>query len=79
MGKRDPLPSDALTLFQGLGTDYSTSSMAQRDRLLNANQRLEQTNDRLASGKKMLAETDVSFTGLGDFRLSRTAQSQCSG
>ncbi|MEW5300644.1 MAG: hypothetical protein WDW38_001206 [Sanguina aurantia] len=55
---------DAARAELGLGTDYSTSSMAQRDRLLNANQRLEQTNDRLASGKKMLAETDELGTGI---------------
>ena len=53
-----PHPRPSL-LAQGLSSDYASSSQAQRDRMLSASQRLEQTNDRLQQGKKLLIETEV--------------------
>ncbi|GIL51303.1 hypothetical protein Vafri_7324 [Volvox africanus] len=43
----------------GLGMDYASSSQAQRDRMLSATSKLEQSNDRLQTGKKLLAETEA--------------------
>ncbi|KAG2500727.1 hypothetical protein HYH03_001491 [Edaphochlamys debaryana] len=48
----------------GLGNDYASSSQAQRDRMLSATAKLEQSNDRLQQGKKLLAETEDLGTGI---------------
>ncbi|EFJ49805.1 Qb-SNARE, VTI1-family [Volvox carteri f. nagariensis] len=51
-------------ISQGLGIDYASSSQAQRDRMLSASAKLEQSNDRLQTGKKLLAETEELGSGI---------------
>lgn len=46
---------------QGLGGDYYSSSAGQRDRMLTATQRMEQSSDMLNKGRNMLAETEVGW------------------
>ncbi|GFR47464.1 hypothetical protein Agub_g9191 [Astrephomene gubernaculifera] len=48
----------------GLGMDHASSSQAQRDRMLSATARLEQSSERLQAGKKMLAETEELGSGI---------------
>ncbi|KXZ49317.1 hypothetical protein GPECTOR_22g911 [Gonium pectorale] len=48
----------------GLGMDYASSSQAQRDRMLSGTAKLEQSNERLQTGKKLLAETEELGTGI---------------
>lgn len=55
---------DAARAELGLSSDYASSSQAQRDRMLTATQRLEQSNDRLQQGKKLLVETEELGTGI---------------
>ncbi len=45
--------------LQGLGGDYMSTSAGQRDRMLMATQKLEQSNDLLKYGKEQLAQTEV--------------------
>lgn len=47
----------------GLGGDYSTSSAGQRERMLGATGKLQQTGDRIAQGRQQLLETEVSASG----------------
>jgi hypothetical protein len=44
---------------QGLGTSYATSSAAQRDRMLQASERLEKSNQRIHDAKQQLAAVEV--------------------
>ncbi|GIL75419.1 hypothetical protein Vretimale_8053 [Volvox reticuliferus] len=55
---------DAARAELGLGMDYASSSQAQRDRMLSATAKLEQSNDRLQTGKKLLAETEELGSGI---------------
>lgn len=54
--------------MQGLSSDYASSSQAQRDRMMSATQRLQQSDNRLQEGKRLLAETEVGcLLGKGDW------------
>ncbi|GLC35551.1 hypothetical protein PLESTB_000194800 [Pleodorina starrii] len=55
---------DAARAELGLGMDYASSSQSQRDRMLSATSKLEQSNDRLQQGKKLLVETEELGTGI---------------
>ncbi|KAG2443669.1 hypothetical protein HXX76_002018 [Chlamydomonas incerta] len=48
----------------GLGMDYASSSSAQRDRMLSATAKLEQSDERLKQGKQLLAETEDLGAGI---------------
>lgn len=50
--------ADAARAELGLSSDYASSSQAQRDRMLTATQRLEESNARLQHGKVLLAATE---------------------
>lgn len=55
---------DATRAELGLGMDHASSSQAQRDRMLSATAKLEQSGERLQQGKKLLAETEELGTGI---------------
>ncbi|KAG2443670.1 hypothetical protein HXX76_002018 [Chlamydomonas incerta] len=56
----------------GLGMDYASSSSAQRDRMLSATAKLEQSDERLKQGKQLLAETEaLGASVLGQLQAQR--------
>ncbi|KAG2438923.1 hypothetical protein HYH02_010717 [Chlamydomonas schloesseri] len=56
----------------GLGMDYASSSAAQRDRMLSATAKLEQSDERLKQGKALLAETEaIGASVLGQLQAQR--------
>lgn len=44
----------------GLGGDHSSSSAGQRERMLSATSKMQQTGDRITQGRQQLLETEVS-------------------
>ena len=44
----------------GLGGDHSSSSAGQRERMLSATAKMQQTGDRITQGRQQLLETEVS-------------------
>lgn len=60
--------------------DHASSSQAQRDRMLSATAKLEQSGERLQQGKKLLAETEVRTrwgSGSGPQHMRTDARTCC--
>mmetsp|Transcript_19697 Transcript_19697/g.34013 ORF Transcript_19697/g.34013 Transcript_19697/m.34013 type:complete len:223 (+) Transcript_19697:131-799(+) len=63
---------DAARAELGLGGEYGTTSTTNRDRMLTATQRMEQTNGMLAHGREQLAQTeDLGVSILHDLQSQR--------